>query len=159
MNLYYYFLRAYLQDRACCANSLGGAGGSGRCCWREYKWHLARQFMVHVLWFWVEWPVPLLLEAGIFLFGRRIAVNLSSHEDHVYLIYGIKLWVMPYMFLHSRKLWMCCISKPFCDFLSTVYKLRWGHVLWTRIIEDCLSVTRWLSHRMALAIVTLWKSL
>jgi len=130
MNLYYFILRSYLQDRAYYANSLGVSGGNGRWCWKEYRWHIVRQFVVHVLWFWVELPVWLPLEAGIFLFGRRIAVNLSSHEDHVHTIYGIKFWLVHYMLLHSWKLQMCCISKPFCAFLNTVY-INWGEVSFT----------------------------
>lgn len=98
--------------------------------------------MVHVLWFWVEWPVRLPLEVGIFLFGRRIAVNLSSHEDHVNTIYGINFWVTHYMLLHSWKLRMCCISKPFCAFLNTVY-INWGEVTF---YERGLLRTGFLSH-------------
>jgi hypothetical protein len=94
---------------------------------KRTRWHIAWQFVIHVLWLWVEWPGHLPLEAGICLCGQRITLNMFSHKDHMRIIYGLKLWVMYYMLLHSRKLWMCCISKPFCAFLNNVY-INWCEI-------------------------------
>ena len=95
---------------------------SGRCCWREYRWHIAWQFVVHVLWFGVEWPVRLPLEAEIFLFLRRIAVNLSSYEDHVTQFTEL-----------SSELCITCIRVCFCTIENcecAVYQNRFP-LFWT----------------------------
>lgn len=119
---------------------------SGRWCWREYRWHIAWQFVVHILWFGVEWPVRLPLEAGFFFVSSKDRSKLVIIWRSRDTICGIKLWVMHYvytrMLLHSRKLRMCCISKPFSAFLNIVYINR-GEVTF---YERGLLRTGFLSH-------------
>jgi hypothetical protein len=62
------------------------------------------------------------MEAGIFLLGRRIALNMCSHEYHVHTICGHRLWVTHCMLVYSRKLLMYRrpVSKLLRAFLNTV---------------------------------------
>jgi hypothetical protein len=82
--------------------------------------------VVHVLWLLVEWPVRLPFEAGLFLCGRRITLNLSSHDDHLHTIYG----------LCSEICFICFCTLENCEwvvyqtvlrFLTTVC-INWGEV-------------------------------
>jgi hypothetical protein len=82
--------------------------------------------VVHVLWLLVEWPVRLPFEAGLLLCGRRITPNMSSHDDHVHIIYG----------LSSEICFICFCTLENCEwavyqtvlrFLTTVY-INWGEV-------------------------------